>query len=44
MDQTDDSPFLLVLTALPGKVAHYPLNSIGMLSQAVAFIVLMKKF
>jgi hypothetical protein len=43
MDKTDDSPFLLVLASLPGKVAHYPFNGIGMLSQAIAFIILMKK-
>ena len=44
MDKTDDPPFLLVLAPLPGNVAHHPFNGIGMLAQAVAFIVLMQKF
>jgi hypothetical protein len=44
MDKTDDPPFLLVPTALPGNVAHHPFNGIGMLAQAIAFIILMQKF
>jgi hypothetical protein len=44
VDETDDSPFLLVLTALPGNVTHHPFDGVGMLAQAVAFIILMQKF
>jgi hypothetical protein len=44
MNEADDSPLLLVLTALPRNIPHHPFNGIGMLAQALAFIILMEEF
>jgi hypothetical protein len=41
MDQTDDPPLLLVLAPLPGDITHDPFDRIGMLAQAIAFVILM---
>jgi hypothetical protein len=44
MDKANDSPLLLVLAALSADVTHHPFNGIGMLAQAIRFIILMQKF
>jgi hypothetical protein len=44
MNKADDSPLLLVLAALPCDITHYPFDGIGMLAQAIAFVILKQKF
>jgi hypothetical protein len=44
MNKADDSPLLLVLTALPRNIPHHPFNGIGMFAQAIAFVILVQKF
>jgi hypothetical protein len=44
MNKADDSPLLLVLTALPRNIPHHPFDGISVFAQAIAFIVLMQKF
>jgi hypothetical protein len=43
VDEANDSPFLLILAALSGNVAHHPFDGVGMLAQGFRLVILMQK-
>jgi hypothetical protein len=43
VDQTDNAPFLLIFSPLPGKKSHYAFHSQCVFDEAITLVVFCKK-